>query len=63
MDCKSVKNESLWKTLDQLSQRYLVEWCWVRGHAGHNGNERADALANRGVESVRSTEGRGASEG
>ncbi len=62
-DRKPVKNESLWKTLDQLSQRYPVEWCWVRGHAGHNGNERADALANRGVESVRSTEGRGASEG
>lgn len=62
-DRKPVKNESLWKTLDQLSQRYPVEWCWVRGHAGHNGNERADALANRGVESVRSTEGRGTSEG
>ena len=62
-DRKPVKNESLWKTLDQLSQRYPVEWCWVRGHAGHNGNERADALANRGVESVRSTEGRGAREG
>lgn len=62
-DRKPVKNESLWKTLDQLSQRYPIEWCWVRGHAGHNGNERADQLANRGVESVRSMEGRGSSEG
>lgn len=51
-DRKPVKNELLWKTLDQLSQRYPIEWRWVRGHAGHNGNERADALANRGVEAM-----------
>jgi ribonuclease HI len=51
-DKKPVKNEMLWKELDQLSQRYQVEWCWVRGHNGHDGNEQADRLANRGVESV-----------
>ena len=51
-DKKPVKNETLWKELDQLSQRYHVEWFWVRGHNGHDGNEQADRLANRGVESV-----------
>ena len=51
-DKKPVKNEALWKELDSLSQRYPVEWFWVRGHAGHDGNERADGLANRGVESI-----------
>ncbi|MGG7054133.1 ribonuclease HI [Nitrosomonas sp. ANs5] len=51
-DKKPVKNEALWKELDQLSERYQVEWFWVRGHNGHDGNERADRLANRGVESV-----------
>lgn len=51
-DRKPVKNEVLWKMLDQLSQRYPIEWCWVRGHNGHDGNERADELANRGVEAV-----------
>jgi ribonuclease HI len=47
-----VKNEELWRELDQLAQQYQIEWFWVRGHAGHDGNERADELANRGVESV-----------
>lgn len=51
-DKKPVKNEALWKELDQLSQHYHVEWFWVRGHNGHDGNELADRLANRGVESV-----------
>lgn len=51
-DKKPVKNEALWKELDQLSRRYQVEWFWVRGHNGHDGNERADMLANRGVVSV-----------
>ena len=49
---KPVKNDDLWKTLDALAQQHDVEWLWVKGHAGHNGNERADALANRGVVSV-----------
>nr|WP_090579640.1 ribonuclease HI [Nitrosomonas sp. Nm58] len=51
-DRKPVKNEELWRELDQLAQQYQIEWFWVRGHAGHDGNERADELANRGVESV-----------
>lgn len=46
---KPVKNEDLWKLLDCLSQQHEIEWIWVRGHAGHVGNELADALANRGV--------------
>ena len=49
---QSVKNEDLWKQLDQLVQQHQIEWIWVRGHTGHAGNEWADRLANRGVESV-----------
>lgn len=49
---KPVKNEDLWRQLDELAQRHAIEWIWVRGHAGHDGNERADELANRGVTSV-----------
>jgi len=52
-DKKAVKNEDLWKQLDELAQQHEIEWIWVRGHSGHNGNERADELANRGVDSVR----------
>ncbi len=55
-DKKPVKNEELWRELDQLSGRYQVEWFWVRGHNGHDGNERADRLANQGVESMLSEE-------
>jgi ribonuclease HI len=46
---KPVKNKDLWQELDDLSQKHHIEWNWVRGHAGHPENERADALANRGV--------------
>ncbi len=46
---KPVKNQDLWQLLDELSQQHHVEWNWVRGHAGHPENERADALANMGV--------------
>ena len=49
---KPVKNEDLWKLLDHLSQQHEIEWCWVRGHSGHDDNERADELANRGVEMI-----------
>ena len=49
---KPVKNDDLWKQLDQLAQQHQVKWFWVRGHSGHDGNEQADMLANRGVESV-----------
>lgn len=44
-----VKNADLWRHLDALAAQHNVEWHWVRGHAGHPENERADALANRGV--------------
>ncbi len=49
---KQVKNDDLWKQLDQLAQQHQIEWFWVRGHSGHDGNEQADKLANLGVESV-----------
>jgi ribonuclease HI len=51
-DKKPVKNDDLWRALDEAAQKHDIEWLWVKGHAGHNGNERADVLANRGVESV-----------
>ncbi len=44
-----VKNVDLWKRLDEATQPHEIDWVWVRGHSGHNGNERADALANKGV--------------
>ena len=47
-----VKNVDLWQALDAAQARHQIQWRWVRGHAGHAGNERADALANRGVDSV-----------
>ena len=50
-----VKNVDLWQRLDALvgGAGHIIHWHWVRGHAGHEGNERADALANRGVDSLR----------
>ncbi len=47
---KPVRNQDLWVVLDALAERHDVTWHWVRGHAGHDGNERADELANRGLE-------------
>ena len=52
-DRKPVKNEDLWRRLDELAARHRVEWRWVKGHAGHDGNERADALANRAIDELR----------
>ncbi len=49
-DKQPVKNADLWKRLEQLVSRHDMEWIWVKGHSGHDGNDRADALANRGVE-------------
>ena len=46
---KPVKNDDLWKRLDALAAGHQIDWQWVRGHAGHAENERADALANKGV--------------
>jgi ribonuclease HI len=47
-----VKNVDLWQALDAAQARHKIEWRWVRGHNGHIENERADALANRGVETI-----------
>jgi len=51
-DKKPVKNDDLWKQLDGLAQQHTIKWIWVKGHAGDVGNERADGLANQGVEQV-----------
>ncbi|MBB5518663.1 ribonuclease HI [Amphiplicatus metriothermophilus] len=51
-DRKPVKNQDLWLALDELLAGREVEWRWLRGHAGNAGNERADALARRGLETV-----------
>ena len=48
-DKKPVKNAELWQRLDAARLRHDVKWRWVKGHAGHELNERADGLANRGV--------------
>ncbi len=48
-DKKPVKNDDLWKVLDEAASRHRVSWHWVRGHAGHPENERADELARRGA--------------
>ncbi|MCX7217754.1 MAG: ribonuclease HI [Burkholderiales bacterium] len=48
-----VKNVDLWQALDQARNTHKIEWKWVKGHSGHPGNERADQLANRGVDSMR----------
>ena len=48
-DKKPVKNAELWQELDRLAACHEIEWLWVKGHAGHHGNERADELANLGV--------------
>ena len=46
---QAVKNVDLWKKLDSLVASHDIEWRWVKGHAGEEGNEKADELANRGV--------------
>ena len=51
-DNKPVKNVELWQRLDELNAAHSVQWRWVKGHSGDPGNERADRLANRGVDSV-----------
>lgn len=51
-DGKPVKNVELWQQLEALSRQHEVHWRWVRGHNGDPGNERADALANRGAAGV-----------
>lgn len=51
-DGKAVENVDLWQQLEQAASPHAVEWLWVKGHAGNVGNEKADALANRGVDSL-----------
>jgi ribonuclease HI len=51
-DKKPVKNDDLWRQLDELVSKHQIEFRWVKGHAGNEGNERADVLANRGVEAA-----------
>jgi ribonuclease HI len=49
---KPVANADLWQRLDAIAATHEVEWAWVRGHSGHPENERADALANRGIDEM-----------
>lgn len=49
---KPVKNVDLWQLLDEQNQRHSVQWEWVKGHSGHPENERADQLANRGIDEL-----------
>jgi len=51
-DRKPVKNQDLWQRLEQAAARHDVQWHWVKGHAGHPENERADALANQGIDEL-----------
>lgn len=50
---KPVKNQDLWQALDSAMQPHQIEWHWVKGHSGDPGNERADQLANKGIESLK----------
>jgi ribonuclease HI len=50
-------NAELWQEIDQLLAVHDVEWVWVKGHAGDPGNERADQLANEGLDSIIGNEG------
>jgi ribonuclease HI len=52
-DKKPVKNEDLWKRLDAAAAKHKVTWQWVKGHAGHTENERADALARGAIATLR----------
>lgn len=58
-DRKPVKNQDLWQRLDAAAGRHRVQWHWVKGHSGDEGNELADALANRGVDEALGAAGRG----
>ena len=49
---KDVKNKQLWQKLDQLISQHQVQWHWVKGHSGDAGNETADLLANKGIDSI-----------
>ena len=51
-DKQPVNNVDLWQMLDELASAHEIDWRWVKGHAGHPGNERADQLANQGIEEL-----------
>jgi ribonuclease HI len=51
-DRKPVKNVDLWQRLEAAAARHRVDWHWVKGHSGHDGNEAADLLANRGIDEM-----------
>lgn len=55
-DRKPVKNQELWQRLDELAGRHDIAWEWVKGHSGHPENERADQLANRGIDELPDSE-------
>jgi len=50
---KPVKNKDLWQRLDEAVKQHDIDWQWVKGHSGHEGNERADDLANRAMDEKR----------
>jgi ribonuclease HI len=50
---KPVKNEDLWRRLDAAGSRHTIEWKWVKGHSGHKENDRADELANLGIDRLK----------
>ena len=52
-----MKNADLWQTLVTLTKTHEIKWLWVKGHAGHPGNERADSLANRGIDELLAGQG------
>jgi len=49
---KPVKNEDLWRRLDDAIQKHTINWSWVKGHSGNIGNEKADELANKGIDTL-----------
>ncbi len=49
---KPVKNEDLWRRLDAVIAKHKIDWIWVKGHSGNKGNDAADMLANKGVDSL-----------
>ena len=50
---KPVKNADLWQALDEAAARHTIDWRWVKGHSGHEKNDRADELARAGIDEVR----------
>jgi ribonuclease HI len=51
-DKKPVKNQDLWERLELATHRHQIHWKWIKGHSGHEENERADQLANRAIEEM-----------